>query len=328
MIEIKPLPQIPKTLRQAALQRQLIPFIGAGVSQLGGCPGWDQFANDTLNFFVGHGKLTHALLSQITALPSRAKLSFALELQRMHDLPIDFRILLKPANDKTEKVGKEVYANLSRLATTFVTTNYDEWLDTMPPSPFSAKPQLSPSAMMASPRRSFYRQQDITAENLDVPNAVFHLHGSIDDRDSMVLTTVDYLKRYASHRPDGDAERENPFLTFLELLFSLKNVLFLGYGLNELEILEYVIQKANHAQGHTDEEPRHYIVQGFFSHEIELARSLEIYFRQFGVGLLPFSRDRRDWAQLADVIDYLSCEIPPGPNLTLPRLNEMEELLS
>ena len=327
-LEIKPLPHIPRTLRQAALQSQLIPFVGAGVSQLGGCPGWDQFANDTLNFFVGHKKLTHAQLSQVKALPSRAKLSFALEMERRCGLSIDFRTLLKPADEKKEKEGKAVYSNLSRLATTFVTTNYDECLDTMPPSSFPAIPQLSSSAMMAAPRRPFYQQQEIRAENLDIPNAVFHLHGSINDRKSMVLTTVDYLKRYASHRPNGDAERENSFLTFLELLFSLKNVLFLGYGLNELEILEYVIQKANHAQTRTDEEPRHYIVQGFFSHEIELARSLEIYFRQFGVGLLPFSRDHRDWAQLADVIEYLAGEIPPGPNLTLPRLNEMEELLS
>ena len=42
MIDEIPLyPPIPDRLRLAAKQGTLIPFIGAGVSQLGGCPGWD-----------------------------------------------------------------------------------------------------------------------------------------------------------------------------------------------------------------------------------------------------------------------------------------------
>ena len=48
--EILLYPPIPDRLRLAAKQGTLIPFIGAGVSQLGGCPGWDEFANATLRF--------------------------------------------------------------------------------------------------------------------------------------------------------------------------------------------------------------------------------------------------------------------------------------
>ncbi len=66
MIErIESIPRVPDVLRIAALQRTLIPFVGAGVSQLGGCPGWDQFANGALQFFVGSGKLSHAQFDQI-----------------------------------------------------------------------------------------------------------------------------------------------------------------------------------------------------------------------------------------------------------------------
>jgi hypothetical protein len=38
-IHIDPLPKIPEALRVAASTRRLVPFIGAGVSQLGGSPG-------------------------------------------------------------------------------------------------------------------------------------------------------------------------------------------------------------------------------------------------------------------------------------------------
>ena len=144
----------------------------------------------------------------------------------------------------------------------------------------------------------------------------------------MLLTTVDYLDRYSSHRIDGKGNHENPFLTFLQTLFQLKNVLFIGYGLDELEILEYVVQKGIKRLPNNNEEPRHYVLQGFFSHEIELARRMGSYFSQFGIGLLPFLRDERDWDQLSEVIEYLAREIPPGPSLTLPKRLEMEELLS
>lgn len=165
-------------------------------------------------------------------------------------------------------------------------------------------------------------------KNLDIQNAVFHIHGSAQAPESMVLTTIDYLERYSSHRIDGAAvDKENPFLTFLQTLFRLKNVLFIGYGLSELEILEYVIQKGVDRQRHNGEELQHYVLQGFFSHEVELARSLDSYFRQFGIGLLPYSRDKRDWEQLTEVIEYLARELLPGPVLALPKRREMEELL-
>lgn len=134
MIEkIEPIPKIPEALRLAALQRKLIPFIGAGVSQLGGCPGWDQFANAALQFFVSKGKLSHARLEQIRSLSSRVKLSLALELEAQHSLPIEFKEFLTPSGKQKEDMGDRVYRDLSRLATTFVTTNYDDWLDRIPP---------------------------------------------------------------------------------------------------------------------------------------------------------------------------------------------------
>lgn len=50
-----------------------------------------------------------------------------------------------------------------------------------------------------------------------------HLHGCIDDPDSMVITTKDYLNHYSGKNID----------VFLEHLFSNKTVLFIGYGMAE-----------------------------------------------------------------------------------------------
>lgn len=328
MIEkIEPIPEIPEPLRIAAVQgTKLVPFIGAGVSQIGGCPGWGEFANAALKFFLMSKKLSHAQFDQISALPARVKLSIALELEQKHELHIDFKELLAPSGSRRE-VGDKVYADISSLATTFVTTNYDEWLDSPPPKSLRSEEDAASPSPTVTTRNPFYKQADITAEKLDVPNAVFHIHGSVQDRESMVLTTVDYLERYSSHRIDGRSNHENPFLTFLETLFKLKNVLFIGYGLNELEVLEYVVQKGIVKLPTTEVEPRHYVLQGFFSHEIEVARSLDGYFRQFGIGLLPYSRDERDWEQLGEVVQHFARELPAGPPLELSKRNEMEDLL-
>lgn len=80
-------PTIPDRLRLAAKQGTLIPFISAGVSQLGGCPGWDEFANATLRFFVQEGKLSHAQLDQMSSQSARVKLAVALWLEQKYGLP-------------------------------------------------------------------------------------------------------------------------------------------------------------------------------------------------------------------------------------------------
>ena len=306
MIEaIQPFVTIPTSLRTAALQKRLVPFVGAGVSQLSGCPGWGAFANATLMFFVKNGRLSHAEFDQVSMLSARVKLSIALDLRRRHQLAIDFEKLLEP-DLKKKHFGEKISASLSQLSTTFVTTNYDNLLD-------ARGPRIS-------------KKSDISVENLDRESAVIHIHGSVHEPDEMVLTTVDYLERYASHKINGGTQ-ENSFLTFLDQLFKQRSVLFVGYGLEELEILEYIFQKGI-AAPNENEEPRHFVLQGFFSHQLELVRNLEAYYRKFGIKLLAFSRDKLDWYQLVDVLDDLAKQLPSGSNMMSPKLAQMEVLLS
>ena len=63
--EILPIPAIPSGLREAAARATLIPFVGAGVSRLAGCPGWSELADGALQWFVDLDKFTYAQLDQI-----------------------------------------------------------------------------------------------------------------------------------------------------------------------------------------------------------------------------------------------------------------------
>jgi SIR2-like domain len=322
------IPPLPEALREAAQLGKLIPFVGAGASRLAGCPNWAEFADGALTFFVERGKFSYAQLAQISGLPPRVKLSLALSLQEEHQLKIDFKSLLHPKDRRNHPNGRRLYGSLSKIGRTFVTTNYDEWLDEELSAPtFSVNRTVdSKTDAVPKPRTVFHRPQDLTAANLNQLDTVLDLHGSLKKWDGMIITTRDYVKHYANDRRLKASDDENPVLTFLEDLFKNKTVLFIGYGLDELEILEYVILKTRNLKA-PGLQPRHFILQGFFSHERELMLGFKRYYRECDIELLPFLKDQKGWDQLLDVLDDLANKLPASELAVLQELKEMEGLL-
>ena len=125
----------------------------------------------------------------------------------------------------------------------------------------------------------------------------------------------------------GRSGAENRTLTFLEFLFERRTVLFVGYGLEDLEILEYVVQKAKQQSSSSQPQARHFMLQGFFEHQYELMRSMTQYYAQCDIELLPFRRDQRDWAQLIEVLDEFGNAMPAKSALGLQKQMDMEDLL-
>ncbi len=318
-------------LIEAARLGLLIPFIGAGASRVAGCPGWDEFADRALRYLIGTGKFTHAQLDQIKGLPPRVKLSLAKSLSQEHSQPIDYREVLYQGSELRSQDGHQLYRALLQLGKTFVTTNYDEWLDTNLLTPV---PQVSANAASGSadtaPKWDVVHGVDrLSPRLLSTPNTVIHLHGSVKNPSEMVITTQDYIRHYANDRKQSPADKENVVLTFLQALFwDRKTVLFIGYGLEELEILEYVIGKAGLDQKRNGSvQIRHYILQGFFSHEEELQRTLGRYYLENGIRLIPFSRDERDWKQLIFEIERLAAIMQADAPGKAERLIGMEAML-
>jgi hypothetical protein len=328
--EIKAIPDLPAGLREAAARGTLIPFIGAGASCIAGCPTWSEFADGALKSFVALGKFSHAQLDQIRHLNPRIKMSIALSLEKDNSVEINYENLLYPSGVKDGIKGQRLYSALSKLGKTFVTTNYDEWLDKAIDIPTPTIISIpGPSTTLQPSRTVVYKVDDLIFDNLMRPNTVIHLHGSMRDPPGMILTTPQYLKHYANDRLSGDASRENKVLTFLESLFAQRTVLFVGYGLEELEILEYIIVKSpplERTEGYA--EIRHYMLQGFFSHQHQLMLNLAAYYRNFGIQLVPFLRDNKDWEQLIDVLDDFAQRAPAADLMKLQKLADMEDLLN
>src|SRR5258708_22625040 len=97
-VAILPIPLIPAVLREASQRGVLIPFVGAGVSVLAGCPTWGELADGALRACIDAKKFTHGQLAQIRHLSPRVKLSIARGLEAEHGLKIDYVKLINPKN--------------------------------------------------------------------------------------------------------------------------------------------------------------------------------------------------------------------------------------
>lgn len=306
-------PPVPQGLREAALTGRLIPFVGAGASRLAGCPRWADFADRALIQLVDKGNFTYSQLDQIKHLNPRIKLSIATAIAAKANSPIDYDSVLHPSPRIEQARGRRLYNSLFALSNIFVTTNYDRWLDDRIAEPvLGAAPASTPSTPSQSAQmESKYKVNDFLPAALMRPNTVVHLHGSVADPESMILTTHDYVKRYAADHRTGDASVENYALTFLEHLFAHYTVLFIGYGLEELEILEYIILKAKRHVNTAESEARHFLLQGFFSHEATLMDHMESYYaHECGIQLIPYLRDQRDHDQLVEVLEDFARRMP------------------
>lgn len=269
-----PQPEVPAEIEDAAQSGRLVVFVGAGISRLVGCPSWDGFANKVLEQLVPAG-IDYYELSQINSVVDpKKRLSIAKIIAKRKKINIDyakiFEVTLQPGN---------IYESLNSFNCSFVTTNYERL--------------LVPTSRKAAPESEwrFYRRDQLLGANLDANGNVVHLHGCSNAPDSMIITTRDYLDHYSS--------REIP--EFLHYLFENKTVLFLGYGLEEIEILEYILRRG----GATATEPtiRRFILQGFFNAETSLHDHLNEYYKEaFATELIAFPKDYKNYAHQVELI--------------------------
>ena len=274
---INPSPELPPEIENAARAGQLVVFVGAGISKLINCPSWDGFADKVLEQLIPKG-IDYYELSQIKGIADpKKRLSIAKIVARKREIPIDY-----PSIFDVEQKGESVYTHLNSFNSSFVTTNYEKY--------------LRPKSRSAQPEDTwrYYRRDQLLSSHLDAKGAVIHLHGCVDDPGSMIFTTKDYLEHYS----------RSEVRVFLRELFERKTVLFLGYGLDELEVLEYILRRGE-VDGRLSggEVVRRYMLQGFFQAEQSLCDLLtEYYLESFGTQLIGFPKDKKSYAHQTEIL--------------------------
>ena len=326
----RPLP--PPGVLDAADAGKLVLFIGAGVSRLCGSPNWEGFSHALLRWLVQKELINHSVKTQLAALPLKMRLSISLSIaDKKKSLPTDgdYRAMLMTKNEDERRLGHTLYRDLTSISRYYVTTNYDEWLEYKYEEVDLSKATTA-SVSVAAQRDLVCKSSDLTISNME-QGKVVHLHGSLTDPESMIITTSDYL----SHYQNDQGTAQNPVTAFLFHLFQKGGwtVLFVGYGMEEMDVLEYVLQKSHvYEEQQVSQEaplPRHYLLRGFYSHEQDLLEHLSTYYAEHcGVQLLPFSLDGKEHYQLCTVISDWAKRIKAKPLPPLEKRLEFQTLLN
>ena len=275
-------PELPEEIKQAALNGELVLFVGAGLSISLGLPSWSEFADKVLEELRSKEFLDYSEVDELKVLDPRKQLSIADTIAEENEYRIKYKDHLKPDPSS----GEGIYKALNDIGCPCVTTNYDELLVPRYKGVETKDGSVTPASVnrISEPERFF-------AHLLDEPGTVIHLHGCSSKPETMIVTTKDYLEQY---------DHEN-VQAFLERLFKKKVVLFLGYGLEEAEILEHILRRG---QVLRKGDRRRFSLEGFFLKQEPFYKKLYKYYEiSFGVHLIGFNRDRKDYKALESIVE-------------------------
>lgn len=293
-MEIKPIPDLPPQIIKASENKTLAIFIGAGLSRFMGCSSWKELAEDLLKKCEAEGLLNNyekTVLSQSADFKKTITICSRL-------LESDERFMdemRKSLND--DKVGDasvdlKIYRDLFSLNGLILTTNADRHIDQV------------------------YLADNIFIDKFSTTTPVdnthlYKIHGSITDSNSLIFTVDGYLKRYT------DPE----YGKFLEEIFTKYTVLFLGYGMSEFELMDYLFSSI---QGNSK---RHYFLKDYFTHEQRIYEFDQMYFDDLGVDLIPYAKDTIGFQQLPKVIDEWVQEIKSKTLVLVTNYDDIDDAL-
>lgn len=291
---------------------KLIIFVGAGMSVHLGSPDWKGFANNYLDLIYKHRNITKMNFKTKESLKwedTKKVLSLCKFITEKEMAPSYVEQAYKEWFRVTlEKVEKgRLYEKLYSLNSIYITTNYDNALDLL------VEKELRNSSVQADDsepylnldnnfkNKVFYKIEDVTPDDLNIGN-VIHIHGSIKDIKSMVISNEDYIKQYSStHRK---SLRNRKCEDFLKNVFNNDHtILFIGYGLAELEILQHLFNSNTNDYITTN---NRYMLLSCFSDDYFKVNYLYNYYKDnYGVEIIPYDLSELGYEKLEEVLDYL-----------------------
>ena len=237
-----------------------------------GLPSWGGLAWNVLRLLQEKRLLNFSELEQLKHLDPKKQLSIAKLIADEHEHTLDLTGCF--AKEKIE--GNSIYKLINDLGCACVTTNYDELLAPR----FQEVKDGVATSISIKPKDvvRIFDKSEFFAKHLNEPGTVVHLHGAISRPETMVVTTKNYLEHY---------DHEN-VQHFLRELFAKKIVLFIGYGLEETEILEHILRRG---AVELTSDRRRFALQGYFRSQDPLYMNLHHYYeKSFGVHLIGFIR--------------------------------------
>lgn len=300
--ELKEVPGIDSEILRAARSRRLVLFIGAGVSRIIGCPSWKEFALLQLKDLREKEALNFYEFKNLESLDARKLLSICKNIYKEKNIqPQGMASLLTGKDEKLRQFS--IYDDLYAFNAIYVTRNYEDFLDRAAQKPTSKPISIAQARAQETVEKEplgskiIQSKEQLLVSNLSNGN-IIHLHGSIHDEANTIVTIVDYMKHYEHYSKPA---------VLLEEIFNSYTVLFVGYGLEEYEILEFMISKSHISKG----EIKHYMLYPVFRSELNLLNFQKKYYRDLGIQLIAYPIDQNGYEQLANILREWAKQIGP-----------------
>ncbi len=301
---IDKIPLVPNEIIEAINNETLAIFIGAGVSRIIGCMGWGQLAKNLVNRCFSTKKEDGSscinfkekeMLSQNNDHKKTITICHHILIQNSFE-DIFYEELEKSLKaDKELLKSQNIYDEIYGLRGLFITTNADQHFD----SKFNYK-------------QIVYKKEDFNPSNID-RTKLYHIHGSILNKNSLIFTVHQYIQRY----------NDPQFRKFLEKIFDKYVVLFVGYGMSEFELLDFLITKFD---SNKEKELKHFILLPFYKGEDNILEFEQYYYNSMGISVRDYEKDERGYSQLYEVIKSWNSEINQTSTYLYDSYQEIEDV--
>jgi hypothetical protein len=270
-----------ETLIQAFIQGTCI-FIGAGVSKIAGYRLWDELRDSMVDYFwLNRASLPKDKRNELD-LSTKYNLKEIKVLDALDFLSLISRELFNEGiksifYEDEENINNAIYEALKRISLVgddinfFVTTNIDQGLQnslSINDSDVSIFPDLS-----------------------NPPKYINYLHGRIDIERSWILTTSQYHRGYVID--------SMPCVHFLRNIFESYNVVFIGYGMGDLDLMNVLAI--------TNKRKKHFWLEGWCRKTQDELRFRSTKFHElYNIQLVPYCIEDEEHEILFKVIDSLN----------------------
>lgn len=278
---------MPKEIRQLFSNNEGVAiFVGAGVSRLAGLLSWEDLANASIKFSFEEGKINYLEYEGIIRKVKNPREKLTIFHEFFPKLNERAKFFYREIFSQ-RKVDENPYNILARLDCLKVTTNIDnmffEAIEKFQVDDEGFRGVQSEATIFKrNEPKKYYKEFDgITQINTET---LYQIHGSIDELETTIITTKDYIDRYY---------RENiKFREFLSNIFNQFTVIFVGYGLTELEIIANCSASCK----------THYSLFPTFIGEAGVERKRMEYFKNLNITPLFYYVDFNGYERLNQVI--------------------------
>ncbi|MCF2918634.1 SIR2 family protein [Pseudoalteromonas sp. Cn5-37] len=246
---------LPQELVDKLKQDKIVVFLGAGVSlnatSLSGeklFPSWSGLLHNIAELAVEQGeeKKGNALKYAIGAFETSMLLQMVKDIKSNISGEVWRRFLRTSFSVNKNKISEESISHLKSISNIntplFISTNYDGLFETF--SSYDVKTWT----------------QKNTAEVTDLINgeletsAIWHIHGHVDEVDSLILCSNDYNRLYLSKKSEGDFNKSKHLLKRISEQYSF---LFIGFSLDDKFVIDTIKEASENNEGQI---PSYYIV--------------------------------------------------------------------